>query len=151
MNPREDIMPDRVPPNRRRPLTGLAGSLPLFLVLASMACGTTSSASDGGADGGPPIVFDAGPQPDSGTSTPADGGGRATACGSYCNKLFDCGFFPRPGQPAGYGRETCRTECEGVFFPAEERRECVATGACACDAGTSCHTVDSCFSFGDGG
>jgi hypothetical protein len=129
-----------------RPTKGRA-----FLAAAAVAailsgCGSAGTSSDGGRP--PPIRFDGSLAPDSGTTTTPDGGGsdRSVECGRYCNKVFDCGYFPRPDSPPGFTRATCVDQCNTIGgFPSAERRACVESASCACDAGTACHTVDSCF------
>jgi hypothetical protein len=114
----------------------------------TLGCGS-STPVDGGAPFPPPLQFDAGMRQDAGTTPNADGGDNRTAeCIAYCTKLFDCGYFPRPPQPAGYSRASCVMDCSGFGFPSQDRRQCVANASCACDAGTDCTPVSSCFGFG---
>lgn len=116
-----------------------------------LGCGQTEGPVDAGSVG-PPVQFDAGPPRDAGLSV-LDGGQheREAQCGTYCSKLFLCGYFPLAGiHPPGYSTSDCVQQCSALSgFPRQEQRDCVAAASCACDGG-SCHTVDTCFA-NDGG
>jgi hypothetical protein len=115
--------------------------------LWALACGSNNPAVDGGfGPSGPPVQIGVdgggggGGRPDAGTVQD-----RTNECVPYCNKLFQCGFLPRPGQPQT-SEATCVSQCSMLgHFPSDDLRACVREGACVCDGGASCHTVHSCF------
>jgi hypothetical protein len=131
----------------------------VFQALALACGGGAAKVADAGfGPSGPPVTIQVGVS--DGGATP-DGGSlqdRTNQCVPYCNKLFQCGFLPHPGQPQAT-EASCTSQCSMLgHFPSDALRTCVDSARCSCggDGGASdggeCHNVHACFpTLTDGG
>lgn len=124
----------------------------IWLASVALALGCGGSDPVAVPDAGPagdPVRIDAGLR-DAGTTSdagPRDGGvDRPGICARYCQKLFGCGYLPRPGQPTSFTLATCTSQCGNLGgFPPEEQVLCVESAECGCDGSASCIDVSACF------